>query len=234
SSTSFFYKRSTVWLCVYSAQEIAKAKNSSIMQCLNGFPNAPQVPRAQRAVPAAAVLRPRPSRHICRSDTKSSVENLTIQPAPFGNPEDVLEVPTLRNKLTPRRSPFYEHDNFGGGFVSDHDRVALNSMRFAGPNSAGASQRVAPGYSRNGQPATGVVQEGALDQLQTTLPPWGVRAGARETIYFDPQQVTAAIVTCGGLCPGLNDVTAGIVNKLADYGVPEGRILGIKYGFRCE
>jgi len=71
-----------------------------------------------------------------------------------------------------------------------------------------------------------------LDQLQTTLPPWGIRAGAREKIYFDPQQVTAAIVTCGGLCPGLNDVTAGIVNKLADYGVPEGRILGIKYGFR--
>jgi 6-phosphofructokinase 1 len=46
-------------------------------------------------------------------------------------------------------------------------------------------------------------------------------------------QVTAAIVTCGGLCPGLNDVVAGIVNKLTDYGVPEGKILGIKYGFRC-
>lgn len=45
-------------------------------------------------------------------------------------------------------------------------------------------------------------------------------------------QVTAAIVTCGGLCPGLNDVVAGIVNKLTDYGVPEGKILGIKYGFR--
>jgi hypothetical protein len=51
------------------------------------------------------------------------------------------------------------------------------------------------------------------------------------THVFD-SQVTAAIVTCGGLCPGLNDVTAGIVNKLSDYGVPEGRILGIKYGFR--
>ncbi len=47
-------------------------------------------------------------------------------------------------------------------------------------------------------------------------------------------QVTACIVTCGGLCPGLNDVVAGIVNKLTDYGVPEGKILGIKYGFRCD
>jgi 6-phosphofructokinase 1 len=44
--------------------------------------------------------------------------------------------------------------------------------------------------------------------------------------------VTAAIITCGGLCPGLNDVVAGIVNKLDSYGVPEGKILGIKYGFK--
>lgn len=44
--------------------------------------------------------------------------------------------------------------------------------------------------------------------LQTfgALPPWALRAGAREKIYFDPKQVTAAVVTCGGLCPGLNDV----------------------------
>ena len=32
------------------------------------------------------------------------------------------------------------------------------------------------------------------------------RAGPREKIYFKPEQVKAAIVTCGGLCPGLNDV----------------------------
>jgi 6-phosphofructokinase 1 len=64
------------------------------------------------------------------------------------------------------------------------------------------------------------------------LPPWALRAGARETIYHDPAHVTAAIVTCGGLCPGLNDVIAGLVSRLEDYGVPEGNILGIKYGFR--
>lgn len=32
------------------------------------------------------------------------------------------------------------------------------------------------------------------------------RAGPREKIYFRPEDVKAAIVTCGGLCPGLNDV----------------------------
>lgn len=55
-----------------------------------------------------------------------------------------------------------------------------------------------------------------------------MRAGARETIYFNPSEVNVAIVTCGGLCPGLNDVVQGLVNKLSDYGVPDGHILGIK------
>jgi hypothetical protein len=37
-------------------------------------------------------------------------------------------------------------------------------------------------------------------------------------------QVTAAIVTCGGLCPGLNDVVQNIVYTLDDYGVPAGQV----------
>lgn len=48
----------------------------------------------------------------------------------------------------------------------------------------------------------------------------------------DVRQVTAAIVTCGGLCPGLNDVVQNIVFTLTDYGVPEDQILGIRYGLR--
>lgn len=32
------------------------------------------------------------------------------------------------------------------------------------------------------------------------------RAGPRKQIYFEPEEVKAGIVTCGGLCPGLNDV----------------------------
>lgn len=65
-------------------------------------------------------------------------------------------------------------------------------------------------------------------QVCVPLPPWAVRAGARENIFYNPTEVQAAIVTCGGLCPGLNDVVQGIVNKLSDYGVPDGNILGIK------
>jgi len=36
---------------------------------------------------------------------------------------------------------------------------------------------------------------------------------------WEPRAVTAAIVTCGGLCPGLNDVIQNIVFTLEDYGV---------------
>jgi 6-phosphofructokinase 1 len=56
-------------------------------------------------------------------------------------------------------------------------------------------------------------------------------AGPREKIYFDPTKVKAAIVTAGGLCPGLNDVIRSIVLTLYHiYGVRN--ILGVKYGFQ--
>ncbi|KAG2446591.1 hypothetical protein HYH02_008576 [Chlamydomonas schloesseri] len=141
----------------------------------------------------------------------------------------------MRAKLVVRPSPFVAHNNFGGGFVSDHDRVALNSMRFASADSAGASRSsFFPSDGAHGPGGKGGINvlEASMDQLNMTLPPWAIRAGARRDIYFDPAQTTAAIVTCGGLCPGLNDVVQGLVNKLTDYGVPEGKILGIKYGFR--
>jgi 6-phosphofructokinase 1 len=57
------------------------------------------------------------------------------------------------------------------------------------------------------------------------------RAGPREKIYFDPSKVHAGIVTCGGLCPGLNDVIRAIVMCLwYRYGVR--RICGFRYGYR--
>jgi 6-phosphofructokinase 1 len=55
-------------------------------------------------------------------------------------------------------------------------------------------------------------------------------AGPRERIYFDPGQTTAAVVSCGGLCPGLNDVIRGIVMELWHrYHVTE--IVGFRYGY---
>ena len=55
-------------------------------------------------------------------------------------------------------------------------------------------------------------------------------AGPREKLFFDPLNVKAAIVTCGGLCPGLNDVIRSIVHTLS-YGYGVRIIKGIQYGF---
>jgi 6-phosphofructokinase 1 len=55
-------------------------------------------------------------------------------------------------------------------------------------------------------------------------------AGPRAMNFFDPPTTRAAIVTCGGLCPGLNDVIRGIVMVLwYRYGVTS--IEGLRYGY---
>ncbi|KAH6773819.1 phosphofructokinase 4 [Perilla frutescens var. frutescens] len=57
------------------------------------------------------------------------------------------------------------------------------------------------------------------------------RAGPREKVYFQSEEVRACIVTCGGLCPGINTVIREIVCGLnIMYGVNE--ILGIQGGYR--
>ena len=61
-------------------------------------------------------------------------------------------------------------------------------------------------------------------------PPCFEMAGPRKTIYFDPSKLKCGIVTCGGLCPGVNDVIRAIVLSLFyHYGVPT--VFGFRYGF---
>ncbi len=55
------------------------------------------------------------------------------------------------------------------------------------------------------------------------------KAGPHQKIFHAPAWTRAAIVTCGGLCPGLNDVIKGVVNLLwFEYGVRH--VFGIRYG----
>ncbi|XVF49424.1 hypothetical protein PTKIN_Ptkin04bG0010500 [Pterospermum kingtungense] len=57
------------------------------------------------------------------------------------------------------------------------------------------------------------------------------RAGPREKVYFKSEEVRACIVTCGGLCPGINTVIREIVCGLNYmYGVND--VLGIQGGYR--
>jgi len=57
-----------------------------------------------------------------------------------------------------------------------------------------------------------------------------LKAGPRENLFFDPAKTKAAIVTCGGLCPGLNNVIRSLVMELY-YRYKVTRILGIQYGY---
>jgi len=76
------------------------------------------------------------------------------------------------------------------------------------------------------------ISSGNFDKFKETgeLPVSFEKAGPRETIFFEPAKTKVGIVTCGGLCPGLNNVIRSLVNELYyRYGIS--RILGIKYGY---
>ena len=88
-------------------------------------------------------------------------------------------------------------------FIDDADRVLLT-----------ADARRIAGYFANG-----------------VEPPSFELAGARRKLFFNPAWTKAAIVTAGGLSPGLNDVIKGIVHILHfEYGVRN--IYGIRFGYR--
>lgn len=56
-------------------------------------------------------------------------------------------------------------------------------------------------------------------------------AGPRKNLYFNPGEITCGIVTCGGLCPGLNDVIRTVVLSLLwQYKVK--KVLGFQFGYK--
>jgi 6-phosphofructokinase 1 len=80
-----------------------------------------------------------------------------------------------------------------------------------------------------------VLYHGDISEIQELLEsgrplPGFEVAGPRKDIYFDPSKMKCGIVTCGGLCPGLNDVIRAVVMSLYHhYGVRT--IYGFRYGF---
>jgi 6-phosphofructokinase 1 len=55
-------------------------------------------------------------------------------------------------------------------------------------------------------------------------------AGPCEKIHFDPKKINVGVVTCGGLCPGINDVIRSITFTAMAYGVKN--VYGFKYGYQ--
>jgi 6-phosphofructokinase 1 len=56
-------------------------------------------------------------------------------------------------------------------------------------------------------------------------------AGPRRRLYFDPCKIRCALVTCGGICPGLNAIIRSVVLELY-YGYGVRHIFGIRYGLQ--
>ena len=68
-----------------------------------------------------------------------------------------------------------------------------------------------------------------LQEADKVLPCFEM-AGPRQKIYFDPSKLKCGIVTCGGICPGVNDVIRAIVLSLFHhYGVRT--VFGFRYGY---
>jgi 6-phosphofructokinase 1 len=106
---------------------------------------------------------------------------------------------------------------FNSNFVSNSDRILLNSVAF--------------GSATDPSQTCSLAADAYNPQGCDYIPEWVVRAGPRAEVYFKSEEVNAAIVTCGGLCPGINDVIRSIVNTLeVGYGVK--KISGVRYGFK--
>jgi 6-phosphofructokinase 1 len=64
-----------------------------------------------------------------------------------------------------------------------------------------------------------------------TVPCSFEKAGPREKIFFDPAETKVGIVSCGGLCPGINDVIRALVMQLT-YWYKIKTVYGFRYGFQ--
>jgi 6-phosphofructokinase 1 len=138
-------------------------------------------------------------------ETEWRAENLTI-PA---RTERVKASDLLIKVLGPCRHPSPLVARLGRGAlheVGEADRVLLDDR----------ASRVAAAC------------DGGLADV-STLPTFEL-AGPRDRIFFNPANLRVGIVTCGGLCPGINNVVRGLVLELTHaYGVRT--ILGFRYGF---
>ena len=101
-------------------------------------------------------------------------------------------------------------------FISDSDCILLDPLSQDAQDESSA-------LGKRAQVVDGHEIDGSKSKIQL--------AGPRRKLFFDPAKVSAGIVTCGGVCPGLNNVIRAIVNIIwYRYGVR--RIVGFKYGFK--
>jgi len=113
------------------------------------------------------------------------------------------KIPTLGEAKIPSPIQWGERGTYSQCFVSDSDRILID-----------------------------VTLDNINKKIKEGKPlPTFEAAGPRNKIYFDPSKVRCALVTCGGLCPGLNDIIRSIVLELF-YGYGVRNVYGIRYGLQ--
>ncbi len=114
--------------------------------------------------------------------------------------------------------------------MSDRERYSLDVARLGDCKIASPVSHHE--FVRDDERVFVIENERIADYLTSQLgrTPTFERAGPKEKIFHDPSWTRVAIVTAGGLCPGLNNVIKGLVEILNfDYGVKN--IYGIRYGY---
>lgn len=106
--------------------------------------------------------------------------------------------------------------------------TSISSLGESKINSPLRSQR----FVNESVPVTLMLTSEELNELDSDILPKDFeKAGPREKLYFDPSKAKCAIVTCGGICPGINDVIRSIVME-AHYHYGIRTVLGITNGLR--
>ena len=114
----------------------------------------------------------------------------------------------------------------------DTSIMALGLAKITSPMKARAKQNGATRFvSDKERILVNVVEKDVVKAAQGRVKLLSLeRAGPRRKIFFDPSKLRCAVVSCGGLCPGINDIIRAVVLALHhNYGVRN--IYGIRYGF---
>lgn len=131
-------------------------------------------------------------------------DHYNVVELPRHQPAPDLAITTLGpSRITSPMAPLLDARSTTEHYVDEHDKVLFDDTL------AGISSRGGP-----------------VGELPAMEP-----CGPRRKIFFDPAKTRAAIVTCGGLCPGLNDVIAGLVRTLT-YHYRVRRVVGIRNGYQ--
>ena len=138
---------------------------------------------------------------ICTYGDCASSTSSTFMADSHVTPDD-LEISNLGPREIPSPGLLRDFAQDGACWHSDGDRIALDDH-----------------------------MDSIREAMRIDIDPPSIElAGPRREIFFKPEETCMAIVTCGGLCPGINDVIRAIVMQ-AHYNYGVKRILGIQYGY---